>query len=303
MQVLGHYVIIYMKGVIDIETKICVKCKRELTLDNFYKTKRNRDGLAGECKSCSSEYNKQYRNCPGKREKIADQSRKYNEVNKVSIAKKVSEYYDEHKEETSEYQKQYRKDNREYISNHDKKYYLDNKESIDEYHRKYYLDNKDSVNERIGKYQQSNQDSIIKWRKQYYLEHKIVHAARSKRYRENNRERCNTMTQKYIAKKRALPNTLTNEQWEEIKLHFDNKCCYCGQANPLAREHFMSMSKGGEFTTNNVLPSCQPCNSSKGVASFFEWYPKYRYYSKKREKAILSHLGYKNSIQQLASTV
>ncbi len=38
-------------------TKICSKCKRELSLDHFFSRKISKDGLRGNCKKCEKEYN------------------------------------------------------------------------------------------------------------------------------------------------------------------------------------------------------------------------------------------------------
>ena len=105
--------------------------------------------------------------------------------------------------------------------------------------------------------------------------------------------------QKRRAAKKQLSNSLTTKQWNKIKEHFDNKCAYCGKELPLAQEHFIPLSDGGEYTHNNIIPACKSCNSSKKNKSFFDWYPKYKRYSKKREKNILKFLGYKNEVQQL----
>mgnify|MGYP003489420683 CR=1 FL=1 len=82
---------------------------------------------------------------------------------------------------------------------------------------------------------------------------------------------------------------------KNIKLEFNNKCAYCGKEKPLSQEHFVALSKGGEFTINNIIPSCQNCNSSKRATDFFEWYPKFKHYSKKREQIILKFLNYNNT--------
>ena len=109
--------------------------------------------------------------------------------------------------------------------------------------------------------------------------------------------------QRRMALKRKLSSTLTLAQWENMKMHFNNKCAYCGKELPLAQEHFLALTKGGEYTVNNIIPSCKTCNSSKCNKDFFTWYPKYKYFSKKREKIILKFLNYKNEIQQLTFTI
>ena len=49
-------------------------------------------------------------------------------------------------------------------------------------------------------------------------------------------------------------------------------CAYCGEEKILHKDHFVPLSKGGEFTHNNVVPSCACCNVSKSNNDFFEWY-------------------------------
>jgi len=98
--------------------------------------------------------------------------------------------------------------------------------------------------------------------------------------------------------------TLTAEEWDKCKKSFNNKCAYCGKELPLAQEHFIALSVGGEFTLNNILPACQSCNSSKNKKDFFDWYRGYKYYSKAREAKILKYLHYKDKrYQQLALVI
>lgn len=69
----------------------------------------------------------------------------------------------------------------------------------------------------------------------------------------------------------------------------------------LHQEHFIPVSDKGEHTINNIIPACRSCNSSKGNKNFFEWYPDYKHYDKKRENFILEYLNYMDDdAQQLA---
>ena len=111
------------------------------------------------------------------------------------------------------------------------------------------------------------------------------------------------MYQRREARKRSLECNLTAKQWLDIKLQFDNKCAYCGKELPLAQEHFLALSKSGEYTVNNIICACKTCNSSKSNKDFFTWYPKYKYYSKKRERFILKFLNYKDGIQQITLAI
>lgn len=134
-------------------------------------------------------------------------------------------------------------------------------------------------------YREKNKEKIAK----YY-----------RKYQKNNAIKYRIFAQKRVASKKQLIATLTTQQWESVKVKFNNKCAYCGQEKPLSQEHFISVINNGEYTHNNIIPSCKSCNSSKGAKDFFEWYSKYKYYSKKREKLILKYLRYnKERCQQL----
>jgi len=183
------------------------------------------------------------------------------------------EYQQANKEMITKYCKEYREAHKKYIVKYKEKYHIANKEKIILYTKKYYEANKESV----SKY--------------------------GKEYRKINKAKCNIFSQRYRAKKRELPHSLDIRQWDKIKKDFNNKCAYCGKKLPLEQEHFIPLSKDGEYTINNIIPSCRSCNSSKSNKGFFEWYRTHESYSKKREKFILQYLHYENGNQQLTLTI
>ena len=82
-------------------------------------------------------------------------------------------------------------------------------------------------------------------------------------------------------------------------LLFNGECAYCGRTDKtLTKEHFIPISKGGEFTRDNIIPSCGSCNSSKGNRDFFEWYPERESYSHLRRNKILEYLNYNENKKQ-----
>jgi len=129
---------------------------------------------------------------------------------------------------------------------------------------------------------------------------RLSNAEYKRLWNKENKEKRMISRQKRRSMKKQLPSTLTTEQWNYIKQYFNNRCCYCGKEKPLQQDHFIPVAKGGEYTHNNIVPACQTCNYSKHDKSFFDWYPKYKNYSKKREKQILNFLGYSGESQQLA---
>ncbi len=169
-------------------------------------------------------------------------------------------------------------------------YKSENKEKVIERNAKYYEKTKEKQREKAKKYRQHNKESVRISNRRYYAEN-------IGKVREQTRIR----VQRRNAIKSTLQSNLTLEQWAEVKEHFHNKCAYCGKERTLEQEHFIPISKGGEYTINNIIPSCRSCNASKFNHSFFDWYPNYKYYSVQRENNILKYLEYNNNqTQQLA---
>jgi 5-methylcytosine-specific restriction endonuclease McrA len=217
----------------------------------------------------------------------------------------------EQKEQKDKYNRDYYLKNREKILGPKKQYYETNIEQIKQYRE----DNKEMLAKKNKQYHESNKELIAIRKKQWYMDTKearlTVHQhwyalnreliiKKRLAWQKVNKDKVNVIAQRRRTRKHLLPSNLTFEQWGETKLHFDNKCAYCGKELPLVQEHFIALSKSGEYTINNIIPACMSCNNSKGNKDFFEWYPKYRHYSKKREKIVLKFLNYKNNIHQLA---
>lgn len=173
------------------------------------------------------------------------------------------------------------------------------KKYSDKYNKQYYKDNAEVAKEKAKTYRENNKEKVKEGKKRYRLTHLEQERENKRLYCKNNKDKINIFKQKRKARKRELESNLTTEQWLNIKLEFNNKCAYCGEEKPLAQDHFIPLSKGGEYTINNIIPSCQSCNSSKHDKDFFKWYRNYEFYSKERENHILKHLRYKQNVQQL----
>ena len=211
----------------------------------------------------------------------------------------TSEYFSKHasgkdglraccKECATEHHRQFRKDNPECDKQWREKnpeYFKLRSESNPEYRKQYYANNKEAMRQKSKQWSENNPILMAQYRK---------------KWTENNRSLLTIKEQRRRARERQLPSTLTAVQWNQIKEEFNGECAYCGEKKPLTQEHFMPLSKGGEYTHNNIIPSCQSCNSSKGATNFLEWYPLFKHYSKLREQKILKYLNYSNGIQQLA---
>ena len=91
-----------------MKTKVCPKCKKEKSVDCFYKNKTRADGLACWCKECNRKYQKEwYKDNPKyyreRRKKNPEYQREYQQ-----------EWYQKNKEEIKKRSKEWKKNNPEY---------------------------------------------------------------------------------------------------------------------------------------------------------------------------------------------
>lgn len=248
-------------------TKVCTKCgvEKPATTEYFrHPTGRPINSLRSDCRECGKQ------SC-----------KSYGILNKEAINTRKTEY---------------NKTNLEKVKLQNKAKYEIHKETRNAYSRSYNRAHK----EKLDAYKESYNENHKNWRQEYAQTHKEAIHERTKAYRKANPEISRNRTQRYNACKAKLLATLTTKEWEVIKTRFNNKCCYCGTIASLAQEHFVPVSKGGEYTHNNIISSCGSCNSSKGAKDFYEWYPKQPFYSKTRENKILKFLNIsENGNQQL----
>jgi len=134
--------------------------------------------------------------------------------------------------------------------------------------------------------------------KNFRKKHKNYVNILSREYRQTDKGKLSDA--RHLSRRRDISKTLksdlTIEQWESCKQYFKDKenvlhCAYCDKIILRAeKEHFIALSKGGEFTKNNILPICKSCNSSKGNREFLIWYKKQPFYSKQRENKVFKYL-------------
>ena len=263
-------------------TRVCSKCgiSKPETIEHF----NYRDGkLNAQCKECVREYKKQY--YIANKEKVCSNVSEYRENNKEKVKESKSEYYNKNKEKILAKNKQWR---------------IENKARKAEMDRLWGQNNKEHMQKRSKKYREENKEQIALTKREWYFRNKVNVTNYITEWHKENPERLNTYQQRRRAKRKMLPSTLTLAEWKKIQKDFNSGCAYCGEIVGLEQDHFVALTKGGEYTHNNIIPSCRSCNASKGNKDFFEWYPTYEHYSKQREKFILEYLGYIEDTQQLS---
>lgn len=176
---------------------------------------------------------------------------------------------------------------------------LNNYEASLERERIFRETNRERLRAKSREYRANNKEKYLEECRLWRINNKEKRAATCSKYTKSHPEQNRRNTQKRHSRKRNLLATLTLFEWDAIKSHFDNKCAYCGEEKKLEQEHFIAITKGGEYTHNNIIPCCINCNRSKLNRDFFDWYPKFKHYSKSREQKILKFLNYNGTQQQL----
>lgn len=138
--------------------KVCRKCDQILKIENFGRSKQNKDGLKSYCKSCKRA-----------------ESKKWRDKNK----KKCKKYRESIKDKQVEYNKKYRVENKNKIAKKKEKYVAKNKEAIAVQKKIWYEKNKQRILEEKKTYYEENKEKIIA-REQMYLKNSITAQIRKK---------------------------------------------------------------------------------------------------------------------------
>jgi hypothetical protein len=187
-----------------------------------------------------------------------------------------------------------------------KERYIQNRDNEIANRKIYYQNNKEVIRQKSREYHQKNKDIIRKQHHEYWNRTKELRKIATKKRINNNIELYKQIDRNIHHRRRSkmkqVKSFLSVNDWTNIKWCFNNECAYCGECVELTQEHFIPVSKNGEYSKNNIIPACQYCNSSKNDSDFFTWYPKQQFYSKKREVKILKYLHYdpKTKYQQIA---
>lgn len=217
-----------------MSTKTCIVCNTELSLTEFTKDSRNKDGHTSLCYKCSRERKRCYR---------------------IENPEKVR---------TSEYA--WRKANRDKVLLYKSRSYQRNKEMADasiarckkakpdlykEMKRTWAENNQESIEASRKKFKDANRESINEANKIYKQEH----PDRYRDYCENRRAR---IKDQFIEDVKRI----------DVFERDEGICHICGAIvddNDWHLDHIMPLSNGGEHSYDNVAVSHPKCNLQKGA--------------------------------------
>lgn len=213
--------------------KKCSRCKAMKPLTDFNKHARTKSGLHPQCKSCISKDHKDRRerykltekNIP--EEKFCPTCKTVKKNNEFHVNNSVmSGLSGECKACFSDRKKKYLSDHPQRVREINSNWYDHNKEKRSEYFRQY-------------------------------------------RNTDKGKELHRFSTQRRQATKKNLTATLTVDEWAGIIEKQNNKCNMCqSEFSDLlipTQDHIYPLSRGGEYTKENIQALCRSCNSKKGT--------------------------------------
>ena len=303
----------------ELETKTCIRCGKELpaTTDYFFQQKIG--VLRSRCKEC---FGKEYTH----KLEVKDGYRVCKKCGKE--LPETEEHFTLRKDVANPC---FRGTCKECRRSERSRHWLDNKEVLTAQNNVYYVKNRDTLLakekqrqlENPEKYKLKNKISWVKFKEKRTVENKRWREENregQKKYREDNAERYRVHYREYYKtpkgrasiinssqKRRALKKstiaTLTTEQWQESLDFFGNSCAYCEKVvTGLQQEHVIPVDLKGGYTRTNIIPACQSCNSSKQKRTLEVWYPQQPFFSPERLTKIHAWIGFdtKSNTQQLA---
>lgn len=192
----------------------------------FWKNKTAPDGLSYYCKKCSRERVRKWYEKNRERANKQSQFWRKNNPDKARII--AAKSHKKHREERIERASKYRRANRELIKEQQYRYVMNNKEKVMESKRKWALAHPDKV-------------------RAFRLANEQLRRARQKR---------------------ATIGNVAEIKKFYIYVHTCGiiNCTYCGNLVPKGKRHVdhrIPLSRGGEHSLTNLVPSCSSCNLKK----------------------------------------
>jgi hypothetical protein len=233
-----------------------------------------------------------------------EQQQRYLEANQEAIHKQQKRYYDSNREKILEQKKhqrqtnpeifrerrrQYRQANPEKFRQSYRSWRERNRETLLEKERQRRRENPETTRERDRQYYQINRERILEQTRLRRLANPERHRAIEREWRERNRDILQENERRYYqahrdrlilrkmhryTRKRALPDTLTIEEWRTAIVYWENRCAYCEkQVSTLTMDHYVALSCENcpGTVVSNILPACRQCNSSKCDNKAWMW--------------------------------
>lgn len=235
------------------QEKICTACLVSKPLKDFRNDKYRPDGKSSKCRLCKRKRDKEiYDEHPGRG---AANTAAWREKN----PDKVTVYAEVHREHKNQRRRE--------------RYALNPAREL-AVNAAWYAAHKPERAITMAAWETANKITRKKQRAARYLENPEKHRAARKAWDEAHPGYGAVKWQRRSSRQSGAEIVdLSPEQWDEVKAAFGFRCAYCpanckacrNKTHDLHQEHITPVSKGGNYTLHNIVPSCQHCNSRKGT--------------------------------------
>ena len=82
-------------------------------------------------------------------------------------------------------------------------------------------------------------------------------------YCRRHPKRISHLKARRYAREKGAMGSHTLEEWNNLKIEFDNRCAFCRKKKLLTKDHIIPLSEGGTDYIDNIQPLCRNCNSKK----------------------------------------
>ncbi len=218
--------------------KRCSKCEEMFpaTSEYFHRQKTCQDGLRPDCKKCACNRVKVWE------QENPDKVKARQEQRKISGAKAAA----------------------------DKKRYTNHKQEILARQRQ-----SPTRKTAYAQYRATRRALYAQLWQDWYSRNKEVRKAYDRAYKKVHQEEYRVISQRRSARKRALPDTLTYDQWLNSITYWQGCCAYCGKelGQTPTVDHWIPLNNPScpGTVAENIVPACVSCNCSKNDTDPLKW--------------------------------
>lgn len=199
--------------------------------------------------------------------KSPEARRVYREKNREKLKAQKHASYLRNRERVLQKCAEYRNENKEKIRKWKKQHYEDNKEKIIAKQRIYNAAHVEQRNAASKAWREKNPKQWSEIVRRSRLKRLEIQMKRQKEWAKKNPERASFYVKRRRARRLGLFANHTEEEWKSILELHGHRCAYCGRKgtkkNPLSRDHYVALAKGGSDEARNIVPACRQCNSRK----------------------------------------
>lgn len=167
------------------------------------------------------------------------------------------------------------------------------------YRTQFYIEHRTELCERSKNYRATHKEQVREALRNYRAEHGDELRAYGRRYREQHPEIHRRQTHIRREHKRGSYLKFTEQDWQRALNYFGGCCAVCGRPpglwHTLARDHWIPLVGGGEYTPKNLVPLCHSradgengCNNTKHKKDPILWLQER--YGTRKAKVILKRI-------------